>query len=71
MHKFLIKFKIQRKILVTTPSELSDKNNRISWKNDKLNQIRIEDVYNQIPENFEAIILSSPIFLIVPKTAST
>ena len=43
---------------MTTQNELSDKNNIISWKNDKLNQIRIEDVYNQIPENFEAIILS-------------
>ncbi|MHA2052051.1 MAG: hypothetical protein ACW99F_00515 [Candidatus Hodarchaeales archaeon] len=41
-----------------TQNELSDKNNRISWTNDKINDLRIDDIYNQIPENFEAIILS-------------
>ena len=41
-----------------TPNEISSKQNRTSWKNDGTDALIIENVYNELPEVFEAIILS-------------
>jgi hypothetical protein len=43
---------------MTTPNELSSKLNRISWVNDKFQEIKINDLFNKIPDKFEAIVLS-------------
>jgi|9_EtaG_2_1085328.scaffolds.fasta_scaffold02426_3 hypothetical protein len=41
-----------------TRDEYTNKNNRISWWNDIKESLVIKSLYNKLPENFEAIVLS-------------
>lgn len=45
-------------MMATTPNEVSSKNNRISFLNDKFQDLKTKFFFNKLPENFEAIILS-------------
>jgi hypothetical protein len=41
-----------------TPNQISSLGNRISWSNDIAEELIIDSIYNELPEVFEAIILS-------------
>lgn len=47
-------------MMAITPNELTNKENRTSRRNDLVQDLIIDKIYNKLPENFEAIILTDP-----------